>query len=115
MTPEQKKQLIEACDADDDVRIVTVALGVAATAARERRTEVAIQIRYLIDHNQDKDSQDREYYRRRLEIAQFLIPRFAGNYGTDAVAAYESVRLADVLMAMNGRIPLGVSENGDRK
>jgi hypothetical protein len=107
MTPQQKTELTTACERGDDVRIVTLALAVAATAARENRRDMAIQIREIVDIHLDRPTQVREYYRHRLEIAQRamggLLSRSA-DWEPQEVANL-SIRYADALMVANAELP----------
>ena len=95
MTPEQKTQLIAACESGDDVRIVTVALQVCAWLARNGRQLEAIALRSSTDDVARTEHAIREHKKKRLEIASLL---FAFDENTSADGA---IRGADLLMCTN--------------
>jgi hypothetical protein len=100
MTPEQKRELLAACEEDNDIRIVTIALQVAATAARARQTGVAHHIRFLVDNLHRKEDAEREYRRTRLTVATAL---FANNEHATAVG---SCKAADDLIKACATLPV---------
>ena len=114
MTSEQYKALMEACKNSDDVRIVTLALQIAATASREKRRNMAIGIREIVDHHLDAPTQIREYYRHRLEIAtKAMAGLISRSVAWDpAEVAALSVRYADALMESNAKVPLPTDQRG---
>ena len=90
MTPEQRTALIAACDEGNDVRIVTMALHIAAHLARERRNGEAATIRDLVDEHDRSDGYDREFRRMRLDVAKRLIGHTCG--------IREAIDMADTLI-----------------
>ena len=68
MTNEQRNQLIAACETGDDVRIITIALHVAASCARAKQLDAAIAIKSRIDAVQGQLASEKEYRRERLEV-----------------------------------------------
>jgi hypothetical protein len=98
MTPEQRKALVDACETGDDVRIVTIALQVAAMLARERKVDAAMAIRGRVDQMKAEKHMHEERRRKRLEIAASLYWR-AGSIS-------DSVKLADALIEENENEPL---------
>lgn len=122
MKHEQKNALIEACRTDDEVRIITCALHIAANAARERRQDVAIAIRHLVDAHQGREQAENEYKRQRLTMATQILAGLASNPGgpyqenprsgwglcncDHAQVAGEAIALADSLMVANAVAPI---------
>jgi hypothetical protein len=106
MTPEQKRDLIAACDAGDDVRAVTLGLQIAAWNARAGMQDTAIACRRLVDDLQHADARRSEYMRRRLEIATAVSPALIGRGPRDAAAA-EAIRYADALIVALSAIEIG--------
>ena len=99
MTPEQKTQLIAACESGGDVRIVTVALQVCAWLARNGRQPEATALHNSIDDVARTAHAIREHKKKRLEIASLL---FASD---PSYSAGEAVRGADLLMRTNEGTP----------
>lgn len=97
MTPEQKNALIEACESGNDVRIVTIALQIAASAARDGRQDDSLIIRNLVDNMFRKDGADRAYRQMRLDVAKRVIPEYLAMLGYER-AAKEAVSAADALL-----------------
>ena len=113
MKHEQKNALIEACRTDDEVRII------ASNAARERRQDVAIAIRHLVD---GREQAENEYKRQRLTMATQILAGLAANPGGPyqenqrsgwglcncghSQAAGEALALADSLMVANAVAPI---------
>jgi hypothetical protein len=73
VTPDQRRILVEACESGDDVRIVTIALQIAATLARDKRVVEALAIRKAVDDHNRQDSEWIEWKRVRLQVASQLI------------------------------------------
>jgi hypothetical protein len=106
MTPEQKRELIAACEAGDDVRAVTLGLQIAAWNARAGLQETAITCRRLVDELRNADANRAEYMQRRLAIATAVIPVLIGE-GTRQDAADEAIRCADALLDALTSISIG--------
>ena len=107
MTPEQKQELIAACEQGDDVRAVTLGLQIAAWNARAGMQETAITCRRLVDELRNADSRRAEYMQKRLEIAIAVSPSLIG-LGPREDAAAEAIRYADVLLDCLSSIGIGV-------
>ena len=99
MTPEQKTQLIAACENGDSVRIVTIALEVCAWLTRNGWQTTAVGLRRSIDDISRTEHAIREHKKKRLEIAALL---FASD---PSYSAGEAVRGADLLMRTNEGTP----------
>lgn len=108
MTPEQKTQLVAACESGDDVRIVTVALQVCAWLARNGRQLEAIALRNSTDDVARTEHAIREHKKKRLEIASLLFAS-SPNY-----SAGEAVRGADLLVRTNEGIPTPYCKDEDK-
>jgi hypothetical protein len=122
MTSGQYKALMEACEKCDEVRIITCALQIAATAARERRQDTAIAIRHLVDAHQGREQAEREYKRQRLALASQILSGLAANPGgpfqandrsgwsltncDESQVAGVAVGLADSLLMVNASAPI---------
>lgn len=100
MTPEQRTAFIEACDAGDEVRAVTLALQIAAHNARAGRTEQAMAIRSEVDRKQAAEAWARERRRLRLEVAAMIKCRNLDKYDSDII------ELAEDLIDANDKIPV---------
>lgn len=103
MTPEQKGALLSACTEGDDVRIVTVALSIAATHARAGDTASAMSIRRLVDDHQGREERERERQRMRDEFAKVALAGIMANPGTiidcsEAWACKRSYVIADLML-----------------
>jgi hypothetical protein len=108
MTPSQKADLKAACEAGDDVRIVTVALSIAAHAARERRPNEAVVIRSRVDEHLQAEEREREHKRMRLTVAAHIMPGLlAGAHDKEKLIGVcrRSIRVADMLMYANTTTP----------
>ena len=101
MTPEQQTALLEACRESNDVRIVTIALQVAANCARNKRQEDAIAIRNSVDAMQVVAHREKEYRKIRLEVAARLYADPVINCD-----ANDAVRFADSLIKANNETPI---------
>ncbi len=106
MTPQQKEQLIMACDSGDDVMAVTLALRIAAWNARAGFRAAAAQCRALVDELQNADADRVEYMRMRLKIATAVSSEFISKHSTNDAAA-EAIRYADALMTALSSIEIG--------
>jgi hypothetical protein len=106
MTPEQKRELIAACEAGDDVRAVTLGLQIAAWNARAGFQETAITCRRLVDDLRHADTNRAEYMQRRLAIATAVSPVLIG-HGLREDAAAEAIRYADALLEALSSIGIG--------
>lgn len=104
MTPTQKTELLKALEEGNDVRIVTIALQVAAQAARERRQDEAIAIRTLIDDHQSRDYAEKEYKKLRLQLVAPLFMLIPGE--TLEWSAAQAVARADALIKACATIPV---------
>lgn len=110
MTPEQRKHLLEACEAGDDVRIVTLALHIAATAAREGRTDTAVACRRAVDRHQQEEADARAHQEKRLTIATQLlagvIPHLEGpSFFMGSDRAHAALAAAEDLLRNNRSFP----------
>jgi hypothetical protein len=106
MTPEQRQELIAACDAGDDVRAVTVGLQIAAWNARAGFLETATKCRQLVDDLRHAGAARAEYMQRRLAIATAVSRALIG-HGPRQDAAAEAMRYADALLDALSSIPIG--------
>ncbi len=106
MTPQQKEELIRACDSGDDVKAVTLCLHIAAWNARKGLRETAVQCRALVDELQNADANRAEYMRTRLKIAMAVSGKIIGQASREEAAA-EAIRYADALMAAMSSIKIG--------
>lgn len=106
MTPEQKRELIAACDAGDDVRAVTLSLQIAAWNSRAGKQADAIACRKLVDDLLHADSARAEYMRNRLTIATAVSPMLI-RMGPREEAAAEAIRYADALISALSAIDIG--------
>jgi hypothetical protein len=97
MTPSQRTELVHALESGNDVRVVTIALQLAASAARERRQDDAVAIRKLVDDHHSRESADIQYRRMRLDVAKRIMPVLTNSAWkeTDSRAA---VMAADALL-----------------
>jgi len=118
----QMSALINACKDHDEVRIVTCALHIAATAARERKQDAAIAIRHLVDAHQGREQAEKEYKRQRLDLAARILSGLVANPGgpyqsngrtgwslcncDEAQVAGTAIGLADSLMVANAVAPI---------
>ncbi len=102
----QMQALVNACKDHDDVRIVTCALHIAATAARERKQDAAIAIRHLVDAHQRGDQVEKSYREQRLSIATKIMAGLVANPGDRSLVAGEAIRLADSLLFVNATAPV---------
>lgn len=118
----QMQALINACKDHDEVRIITCALHIAATAARELKQDVAIAIRHLIDAHQGREQAEKEYRRQRMTMATQILAGLAANPGGPFQAndrsgwsltncdenqvAGVAVGLADSLLMVNAAAPI---------
>ena len=130
MTPEQRTNLIAACELGDEVKIITLALQIAAKSARDGKVKEAVAIRHLIDAHQGREQAEKEYKRQRQEIATQVLAGLVANPGgpyqssprcgwglvncTREDIAYEAVRIADSLIDANQGVPIPnrTSDNG---
>ena len=106
MTPEQKRELIAACDAGDDVRAVTLCLQIAAWNARAGLQETAIACRRLVDELTHADARRAEYMRHRLAIATAVSPVLLAESPRKEAAA-DAIRYADALLDALSSIGIG--------
>ena len=108
MTPQQRIDLIRACDNGDDVHIVTLAMAIAATAARGGSMENALAIRAMADAHLRMEQTEIEYRRLRLEIAaQMLAPVWFVDRGMTAEAEVAAALTgAEMLIAQNATRPV---------
>ena len=81
MTPDQRSALLAACEDGNAIRIVTVALSIAATHAREGDAKTAMGIRRLVDDHQSREERERERHRLRVEFAKAALPGILSNPG----------------------------------
>lgn len=106
MTPQQKAELIAACEAGDDVRAVTVALQITAWNARAGNKAEASACLRLVDALRHADNARAEYLRQRLAIATAVSPSLIGT-GRREDAAAEAIRYADALLSALSAIEIG--------
>lgn len=106
MTPEQKRELIAACEAGDDVRAVTLGLQIAAWNARAGLQETAITCRRLVDDLRHADANRAEYMQRRLAIATAVSPALIAECPRKEAAA-DAIRYADALLDALSSIGIG--------
>lgn len=118
----QMSALVNACKDHDEVRIITCALHIAATAARERKQDVAIAIRHLVDAHQGREQAEKSYREQRrimaTEILSGLVANPGGPYQENmrsgwglcncdhSQVAGEAIALADPLLDANASAPL---------
>ena len=102
MKPEQKKQLVDACNNNDAVKISTIALAIAATLAKQGKRGDACRIRSLYDRNQTAEHMAKEYRKIRLDIAKTILPLI----GIEDVDLRDAVKIADDLIKINDEEPL---------
>jgi len=107
-TTEQRKAMIAAFDAGDDVRAITIALQVCASMAREGNTSGAISIRNEVDMAHADAHRKAEHRKLRLEIAARL---FA--YDANATPG-GSINAADLLIATNDATPVPKLPKADK-
>jgi hypothetical protein len=100
-TAEQRKQMIAAFDAGDDVRAVTIALSIAATMARSGDTSGAMAIRGEVDRQQAEAHRQTEYRRIRLDVATRLLAA-----GIDDWSVGDAITAADGLISANNTMPI---------
>jgi hypothetical protein len=109
MTPEQKTALIDACERQDEVRAVTIALQIAAKAARDKKNDAAVAIRDLIDAHKSRDQVAKEYRQLRLTVATQIASGMMANgncrapttsAGHENLSEY-AVGMADALIHVN--------------
>ena len=101
MTPEQKKELIAALDADNDVRAITIALQVCAWMARNKRPDDAVKIRSMVDAVQERKSFEAEWRKKRLTIAVSI-------YIGRTISLEDAIKLADSFINQNETEPLNI-------
>lgn len=101
MTPEQKKELIAALDADNDVRAITIALQVCASLARNKRPDDAVKIRSMVDSFQERKSLEAEWRKKRLAIAVSI---YTGN----STSMKDAIKMADLFINQNETEPLNI-------
>lgn len=82
MTPDQRRALVHACEAGDDVQTVTLALHIAASLARSGDQPKAMAIRRAVDDHQAREERERERHRLRVEFAKAALPGILSNPGT---------------------------------
>jgi hypothetical protein len=99
VTPEQKSELLAACQDGNDVRIITVALQVAAGAARRREIEDARKIRGLVDDLQLQQARRVERRRERNELARAALIGLASTQTPVAEVASIAFGYADAMLA----------------
>ena len=95
MTPEQKTALVEACEKGDAVRIVTIALQVAAWLARNKRQDDAIEIRLGVDDLQQAAERKQ---RRAILRDQFAAASLSG-WRSSQCAMFSASKMADLAYA----------------
>jgi len=100
MLPQQRTELIAALDADDDIRAVTIALHICAHLARTNKRMEARIIRDAIDVHQSRVSAEKEYRRKRIEIAAVIMA------GQKYIESLQAIECADSLMAANASAPI---------
>lgn len=114
--------LINACKGEDEVRIITCALHIAATAARERKQDTAIAIRHLVDAHQNAEQAEKAYREQRRIMATEILAGLVANPGgpyqengrtgwglcncDHSQVAGEAVGLADSLLLANANSPV---------
>lgn len=109
MTPEQKTALIDACERSDGVQAVTIALQIAAKAARDKKNDAAVAIRDLIDAHKSRGQVEKEYRQLRLTVATQIAGGMMANANCRAPttnAGHENlseyaVEMADALIHVN--------------
>ena len=109
MTPEQKTALIDACERQDEVKAVTIALQIAAKAARDKKNDAAVAIRDLIDAHKSRGQVEKEYRQLRLTVATQIASGMLANANSRApttvagceVLAQFAVSTADALIHVN--------------
>jgi hypothetical protein len=122
MNTMQMQELIDACKDHNEVKIITCALSIAATAARERKQDVAVAIRHLVDAHQGRDQAEKVYREQRriiaTEIMAGLVANSGGPYQSNQRSGWgivnceyhqiakEAISLADALIVANANEPL---------
>ncbi len=107
-TAEQRKQIIAAFDAGDDVRAVTVALSIAASMARSGNTTGAMSIRSYVDRIHADAHRQAAHRKMRLEIASM---RYSMN---SCIRADEALKEADDLIMANEAMPVPENTENDK-
>jgi len=118
----QMQALVNACKDEDEVRIITCALHIAATAARDRKQDVAIAIRHLVDAHQGREQAEKEYKRQRFVLASQILSGLVANPGgpyqandrsgwglcncDESQVVGTAVGLAECLLAANESAPI---------
>lgn len=106
MTAQQRAAMAAAAEAGDYVRVVTIALQIAAKAARDGDKEQAIAIRYMVDGHKRGEALEAEYRRKRLEVATALFPMAEVQEVGPARCAEFALIVADHLIVENARKPI---------
>lgn len=74
MNANQKTELLAACEQGNEVRIVTIALQIAASAARSGDLNTARDVRSMVDDHHKKEHMAAEKLRMRDEFAKAALP-----------------------------------------
>lgn len=101
MTPEQRTALLSACEEGNEVRIITIALQIAAKAARDGKQAVAVALRDLVDAHHRIGEAEKLYRAKRETIAAMIL---ANN--SDDWTVQEAVQCADRLILANATMPI---------
>jgi hypothetical protein len=102
MTPEQKQAIINETN---PVRVVTIALQIAASEARNGNRQDAIEIKKIIDREQAVTAREREWRAERLRIAVQLAASCGTPQGELSCVGW----LRDAEMIMHANIVLSVA------
>lgn len=107
MTPEQRRALVQACEDGDEVRIVTLALQIAASLARAGDQPKAMAIRRAVDDHQAREEREQAHQRMRDEFAKVALAGILANPGTlldcsEAWACKRSYVVADLMIKERG-------------
>jgi len=100
---EQRADILAACEAGDSVRVVTLALAIAATHARAGDTDKAIGIRRQVDDYHTREERERERRRMLDQAALAAITGLLANpnrKGSPEAFAKDAYGIADAVLAM---------------